>query len=39
MCSNIEKKKKKNKKAQGKVINPKGHFVLPLKTPRGCEWI
>ena len=35
----IWKRRKKNKMAQGKGILDRSIFVLPLKTPSGCEWI
>jgi hypothetical protein len=35
----LEKKKEKNKKAQGKGILDRSFFVLALKTPSGCEYV
>jgi len=37
-CSNLEKKKEKQNRLKTKVFLL-GHFVLPLKTPNGCELI
>ena len=37
--SDLEKKKEKNKKAQGKGINLRSYFVLVIKTLRECDHI
>ena len=35
----LEKKKEKNKKAQGKGISDRSHFILVIKTLSECDHI
>ena len=38
-CLNLEKKKEKKQKAQGKGINSRSYFVLVIKTLIECDHI